>query len=124
MNACNFRDGFRAKLVKVSFSRSACPPDATVTTTCLDSAIPIRMPNRPPPLNFSFSLPGTRLPLKSLQELHYPAPMKLISWNVNGLRAVLRKNFLDYLTCENPDILCLQETKCRPEDVEQLWPTS
>jgi exodeoxyribonuclease-3 len=50
--------------------------------------------------------------------------MKLISWNVNGLRAVLRKNFLDYLTCENPDILCLQETKCRPEDVEQLWPTS
>ena len=48
--------------------------------------------------------------------------MKLLSWNVNGLRAVLRKNFLEFLAAETPDILCLQETKCRPEDVEQLWP--
>jgi exodeoxyribonuclease-3 len=48
--------------------------------------------------------------------------VKLISWNVNGLRAVLRKNFLDYLEAENPDVLCLQETRCSPDDVEQLWP--
>ena len=48
--------------------------------------------------------------------------MKLISWNVNGLRAVLKKNFLDYLDAEKPDVLCLQETKCSPDDVEQLWP--
>ncbi len=48
--------------------------------------------------------------------------MKIISWNVNGLRAVLRKNFLDYLGAESPDILCLQETKAAPDDVEQLWP--
>jgi exodeoxyribonuclease-3 len=48
--------------------------------------------------------------------------MKLISWNVNGLRAVLKKNFLDYLEAEKPDVLCLQETKCGPNDVEQLWP--
>lgn len=50
--------------------------------------------------------------------------MKLISWNVNGLRSVLRKNFLEFLEAEQPDILCLQETKCRPDDVEQLWPVS
>lgn len=50
--------------------------------------------------------------------------MKIISWNVNGLRAVLRKNFLDYLTGESPDILCLQETKAGPDDVEQLWPAA
>jgi exodeoxyribonuclease-3 len=50
--------------------------------------------------------------------------VKLISWNVNGLRAVLRKTFLDYINAEQPDILCLQETKCRPDDVEQLWPVS
>ncbi|HYG33603.1 MAG TPA: exodeoxyribonuclease III [Clostridia bacterium] len=50
--------------------------------------------------------------------------MKLISWNVNGLRAVLRKNFLDYLAEEEPDVLCLQETKASPEDVEQLWPVT
>ena len=48
--------------------------------------------------------------------------MKLISWNVNGLRAVLKKNFLDYLEAAKPDVLCLQETKCGPNDVEQLWP--
>jgi exodeoxyribonuclease-3 len=48
----------------------------------------------------------------------------LISWNVNGLRAVLRKNFLEYLEQEKPDILCLQETKAGPNDVEQLWPVS
>lgn len=50
--------------------------------------------------------------------------MKLISWNVNGLRAVLRKNFLAYLEREQPDVLCLQETKCSPDDVEQLWPAT
>ena len=49
--------------------------------------------------------------------------MKLISWNVNGLRAVLKKNFLTYLAAENPDLLCLQETKCTPDQVEPLWPT-
>ena len=48
--------------------------------------------------------------------------MKLISWNVNGLRAVLKKNFLEFLDAEKPDVLCLQETKCTPDDVEQLWP--
>lgn len=48
--------------------------------------------------------------------------MKIISWNVNGLRAVLRKKFLEYLNAESPDILCLQETKATPDDVEQLWP--
>ena len=31
--------------------------------------------------------------------------VKLISWNVNGLRAVLKKNFLDYLDSENPEVL-------------------
>ncbi|HXB58782.1 MAG TPA: exodeoxyribonuclease III [Candidatus Acidoferrales bacterium] len=48
--------------------------------------------------------------------------MKLISWNVNGLRAVLKKNFLEFLDAERPDVLCLQEIKCSQEDVEQLWP--
>ena len=50
--------------------------------------------------------------------------MKLVSWNVNGLRAVLRKNFLDYVAEEAPDMLCLQETKAGPDDVEQLWPAA
>ena len=37
--------------------------------------------------------------------------MKLYSWNVNGIRAVQKKGFIDWLLKESPDILCLQETK-------------
>jgi exodeoxyribonuclease III len=49
--------------------------------------------------------------------------MKLISWNVNGIRAVLKKGFLDFLSSEKPDAICLQETKASPEDVaETIWP--
>lgn len=48
--------------------------------------------------------------------------MKLISWNVNGLRSVLKKNFLDYLKVERADIVCLQESRCAPSDVEVAWP--
>jgi len=43
--------------------------------------------------------------------------MKLISWNVNGVRAVVKKGFLDWLDQAQPDILCLQETKAH---VDQL----
>jgi exodeoxyribonuclease-3 len=44
--------------------------------------------------------------------------MRLLSWNVNGLRAVLGKGFPDFVAAEKPDILCLQETKARPEQVQ------
>ena len=37
--------------------------------------------------------------------------MKFISWNVNGLRACMGKGFLDFVAAEQPDMLCLQETK-------------
>jgi len=37
--------------------------------------------------------------------------MKIISWNINGIRAVIKKGFLDFLKNEKPDILCLQEIK-------------
>lgn len=43
---------------------------------------------------------------------------KLISWNVNGIRAVLKKGFLDFVKKHKPDILCIQETKAQPEQVE------
>lgn len=44
--------------------------------------------------------------------------MKLLSWNVNGIRAVIAKNFGEFVSTEQPDILCLQETKARPEQVQ------
>ena len=43
--------------------------------------------------------------------------MKMISWNVNGLRACLQKGFDDFLRKESPDIIALQETKVQPEQL-------
>ena len=43
--------------------------------------------------------------------------MRLISWNVNGLRAVLGKGFLDFCALADADAICLQETKLQPEQV-------
>lgn len=48
--------------------------------------------------------------------------MKLISWNVNGIRAVLNKGFLDFIKNEEPDILCIQETKASPDQVDLNLP--
>ena len=43
--------------------------------------------------------------------------MRIISWNVNGLRSVLRKGFLDWVKKESPDILCLQEIKIQESEI-------
>lgn len=43
--------------------------------------------------------------------------MRFISWNVNGIRAVLQKGFLEFVKNVNPDILCIQETKSQPTQV-------
>ncbi len=45
--------------------------------------------------------------------------MKLISWNVNGIRAVAKKNFFEDLKQMNPDVLCLQETKAQEDQVAE-----
>lgn len=54
--------------------------------------------------------------------------MKFISWNVNGLRAVMKKNFTEFFDSCDADIVCLQETKLQagqiefqPEGYEQYW---
>ena len=44
--------------------------------------------------------------------------MKIITWNVNGLRSVVQKGFHEFWQREKPDILCLQETKCHPDQLE------
>lgn len=48
--------------------------------------------------------------------------MKLISWNVNGIRSVLKKGFLEFVRTQNPDVLCLQETKASPDQVDVPLP--
>jgi exodeoxyribonuclease-3 len=54
--------------------------------------------------------------------------MKLVSWNVNGLRAVITKGFNDFFEAESADIFCIQETKMQPgqadinfEGYKQYW---
>ncbi len=44
--------------------------------------------------------------------------MKLISWNVNGLRACLKKGFLDFCALSDADVYCLQETKMTPDQAD------
>ena len=48
--------------------------------------------------------------------------MKILSWNVNGLRAVQKKGFADWVRKARPDMLCLQESRALPEQVEPDWP--
>ena len=44
---------------------------------------------------------------------------RILSWNVNGIRAVAKKGFLEWLDGESPDIMCLQETKAQPEQLTE-----
>lgn len=46
--------------------------------------------------------------------------MKIITYNVNGLRSALFKGFTDWLSTEQPDIVCLQETKAQPDQIPTL----
>ncbi|MFF3022498.1 exodeoxyribonuclease III [Gottfriedia sp. NPDC057948] len=43
--------------------------------------------------------------------------MKLISWNVNGIRACVQKGFLDYFNEQKADLFCIQETKCQEDQI-------
>jgi exodeoxyribonuclease-3 len=45
--------------------------------------------------------------------------MKILSWNINGIRAAERKGIIEWTMKEEPDILCLQETKAQPEQLSK-----
>ena len=45
----------------------------------------------------------------------------LVSWNVNGIRAIMKKDFFKDLKVLNPDVLCLQEIKAQPEDAQKAF---
>jgi len=49
--------------------------------------------------------------------------MKLVSWNVNGVRAAHKKGLLDYMAKAQADVICLQEAKAHPGDAQHIaWP--
>ena len=62
---------------------------------------------------------GRRVGLALAEFSDYSVVVKLISWNVNGLRAILGKGFLAWLADAAPDILCLQETRAQPEQLPE-----
>ena len=45
--------------------------------------------------------------------------LRILSWNVNGIRAAQKKGFIDWVSKESPDIICLQETKAHPEQLSK-----
>ena len=44
--------------------------------------------------------------------------MKIISYNVNGIRAALKKGFLNWLEVTKPDVICIQETKAHKDQLD------
>ena len=61
--------------------------------------------------------------LRRTRLAHEVARVKLVSWNVNGIRAALKKGAMDYFTALKADVICLQETKAHPGDVQHVaWP--
>lgn len=56
--------------------------------------------------------------LKRVNIFCFMKELNLISWNVNGIRAAINKGFIDNIKQLNPEILCLQETKAHPEQVD------
>ena len=45
--------------------------------------------------------------------------MKILSWNVNGIRAILKKDFIKDIKQLDPDIICIQETKAQDHETEK-----
>ena len=54
--------------------------------------------------------------LKRANILEY---MKIISWNVNGIRSVFKTTFKDWLKANDPDIICLQEVKAEHSELTE-----
>ena len=46
--------------------------------------------------------------------------IKILSWNINGIRAGIKKGFIESMHVVNPDIICIQETKAHPDQVDQI----
>ena len=46
--------------------------------------------------------------------------MKIISYNLNGIRSAINKGLLEWLQTENPDVFCIQESKAQPEQIDVM----
>lgn len=57
--------------------------------------------------------------IKISQDMAMSKPTKIISWNVNGIRACAKKGLSDFIQVQDPDIFCVQETKAHIDQVEE-----
>ena len=62
---------------------------------------------------------GEKTPLGCGEETLFGG-VKIVTWNVNGIRSVMRNGFLSFVQECDPDILCIQESKAHPDDVSEL----
>ncbi len=46
--------------------------------------------------------------------------MKIISYNLNGIRSAISKGLFDWLSKEQPDVFCIQESKAQPEQIDVM----
>ena len=66
---------------------------------------------------------AARNELRTTRAIREVARVKLLSWNVNGVRAALGKGLLDWMAAAKADVICLQEVKATPGDVQGVvWP--
>lgn len=75
-------------------------------------------PSRPfrPPERITVPLPEQRIHVRK------PGELIVYCWNVNGIRAIARKGFLEWMTARSPDVLCIQEIKAAREQIEKEVP--
>lgn len=69
----------------------------------------------------SFSINDHSTPCANARIRPHSGAVKILSWNVNGIRSVGAKGFFDWLGRESPDIVCVQETKCYPTQLEDSY---
>ena len=62
---------------------------------------------------------GKSLQLSDIYKKNKEIKMKIISWNINGIRAITKKDFFADVSAMSPDVLCLQETKAQNSEVEK-----
>jgi exodeoxyribonuclease III len=62
-------------------------------------------------------MPASDPQVQKVKSMEYKKAMKIISWNVNGIRAAEKKGLVEFVKREQPDLFCVQETKCHKEQL-------
>lgn len=100
---------------KPSESKTAAGKSASGGKTLASKKSAAKKPFRPPE-RITVPLPPERMHARK------PGELIVYCWNVNGIRAIMKKGFLEWMESRNPDVLCLQEIKATREQIEKEAP--